>query len=627
MKRLLITTLMMAALLVLASCSVGSGGGNTPPPSEIALSDETPVLFGDDSFSRGAATLYIGDIKTQHGVALVPKSYTAAPTPAVSELLLGATDRALSTEAEEMLRADVRTGTHSFVILSRGGSCAVVASTYAGMRYALGALAKYGLTIPMGLSRVEYVLEGDFARNGTDAESYTKAELDAMAAVESVTVGGEELKSFRSDYMTYSFGIGRSDSFPTVEFSVPEKVETVITEATEESPVTTVRVVSPDGTTEATYSFKFNRSAYDLMKNARIEQYFGGAKGAAVIIHDDGTRATGTYLKEQFLKNGLRGTLGLIGKTFIRNPDGSALSTTQVDFNNMMIMKEDVAFWQDLLDTGCFDVASHTMTHSFWGLTDEEETGNLKNSAGELVPYSLAAGQITYEVAGSKQLLEMLFPGQTVKTLIKAGFGRHENGTQISDKAFEIIRANYIAMRNSSGGMETSPIKDPYYMNCYQAAKTDTATTYKDLVNEAVEAGGMQIFLFHKIEGTPSSSLTAPSAETTAFFEWLGGEVASGRVWNAFYEDAVMYAEELASASLKVKNYGESITVELTDELDNGLYCHELTVRVPVETDKATLTTLYQGRSGSLEVFEDGEGKYVYVNLVPDSGAFSISLK
>ena len=619
-KLILIITLLLTASILL-SCG-GGNGGTTPPKDEqpadkaITITEGFKILYGDDGFSLGATQLYAENLKNGLGLNVKVSSYKQAEN-GEQEILIGMTDRTISTEADDMLRAGLRAGTHSFVIIARNGSCAVAASSYKGLRYALSVLYNdYGNEIPASVNRYEYVTDGDYTKYELEAKSYTKDELDAMAAINTVNYNGGEMADFDPAVLSYDIELGRTEPYPTIKFFVPEGVDINVTEATDSSRVTVIKLTAPNGKATRTYRFNFTKSEYDVMNDVKIEKVYGGAETAVAIIHDDGTLDTGTYLKEQLVKNDLRGTLGLIGKSLITNKNGSAIGTTQVDFNNITIKTDTVAFWQDLLNTGHFDIASHTMTHTFWGLTDEEETGTTQAGA----TYSYAAGQITYEVAGSKKLLEMLFPGQTVKTLIKAGFGRHENGIQISDKAYEIIKENYIAMRNSSGGMETVPISNVYYMNCYQAAQTDTASTYINLVNTAAVKGGMQIFLFHKIEATPSSSLTAPQAATTEFFEWLGGEVKSGRVWSAFYEDLVMYAEEYKTAKVSAKNYGNRITVELTDELDNKLYCHPLTVKVPVETDSEVLVVMRGTDRDFVNVMEDTNGKYVYLNLVPDSG-------
>ena len=634
MKKLIFMITLLLTASILLSCGNGGGNGTTTPPKDekpadkaITLTDGFKILYGDDGFSLGATQIYAEELKNGLGIGVKVSSYKQAEV-AEQELLIGMTDRAISTEADNMLREGLRAGTHSFVIIAKEGSCAVAANSYKGLRYALAVLYKdYGTEIPASIRRYEYVTDGDYTKHELEAESYTKAELDAMAAINLVNYNGSEMAGFDPAVLNYDIVLERTEPYPTIEFFVPGGVEINVTEATDSSRTTVVKLTAPNGKATRTYRFNFTKSEYDVMTDAKIEKVYGGAATAVAIIHDDGNIATGEYLKEQFVKNDLRGTLGLIGNSLITNKNGSDIGTTQVDFNNIKIKTDTVAFWQSLLDTGCFDVASHTMTHTFWGLTDEAESGVYKNSSGNPVNYSYAAGQITYEVAGSKQLLEMLFPGQTVKTLIKAGFGRHENGVQISDKAYEIIKENYICMRNSSGGMETIPIGNVYYMKCYQAAKTDTASTYIDLVNAAVEKGGMQIFLFHKIEVSPSSSLTAPQSATTEFFEWLGGEVKSGRVWNAFYEDVVMYAEEYKSAKLDTKDYGNRITVELTDELDNELYCHPLTVRVPVETDSEVLVVMNGTNRDFVNVTEDEGGRFVHLNIVPDSGKYEILVK
>ncbi|MBQ2377963.1 MAG: hypothetical protein II297_06150, partial [Clostridia bacterium] len=96
--------------------------------------------------------------------------------------------------------------------------------------------------------------------------------------------------------------------------------------------------------------------------NAVIEKVKGGRDAIVVISHDDGDRNTANYLVSEFERLDLRGTLSIIASSVYNPVTGER--------------KEDnIAFWQGILDTGRFNISSHTMTHKFWGMTDEEEEG------------------------------------------------------------------------------------------------------------------------------------------------------------------------------------------------------------------------------------------------------------
>ena len=355
---------------------------------------------------------------------------------------------------------------------------------------------------------------------------------------------------------------------------------------------------------------------YELL-DAEIEHAYGGSRATVVIVHDDGTRSTVDYMVERFTEHGLVGTLGLITKNFAAK-----------DENGEWVLKDsEVAYWRGVLDSGTFDVASHSHTHTFWGVSDEAESGWYLDSGNALHEYSYEAGRITSEVADSRQILKMAFPDQRVLAFIKPGFGRHsdENGTrgvQISDRAYEIIKENYIGMRNTGGDVDTMPIANIYSAKSHTVKNTDTAEDWKQLVNEAKSSGGTLIFLFHRIEEDPTNSLRADIDETDEFFTWLGKEVADGRVSNMTLENAMLYSAELEASSLEVRKYSDRITVKLTDTLDDSIYDAPLTVRVPVSNGCSLVTS---DRGEQLSVLSDSKGKYVLIDIIPDSDTVTLT--
>ena len=355
---------------------------------------------------------------------------------------------------------------------------------------------------------------------------------------------------------------------------------------------------------------------YELL-NAEIEPAYGGASATVVIVHDDGTRSTVDYMVERFTEHGLVGTLGLITKNFATR-----------DENGEWVLKDsEVEYWRGVLDSGTFDVASHSHTHTFWGISDEAESGWYLDSGNTLHEYSYEAGRITSEVADSGKILRMAFPDQRVLAFIKPGFGRHsdENGTrgvQISDRAYEIIKENYIGMRNTGGDVDTMPYANIYSVKSHTVKNTDTAADWKQLVSEAKSSGGTLVFLFHRIEENPENSLRASIDETDEFFAWLGSEVASGSVSNVTLEDSMLYSAELAASSLEVRKYSDRITVDLTDTLDDAIYDAPLTVRVPVSSSYARVTT---DRGEQLSVLRDGRGSYVLIDVIPDSDTVTLT--
>ena len=353
---------------------------------------------------------------------------------------------------------------------------------------------------------------------------------------------------------------------------------------------------------------------------AAVEPALGGADATVVIVHDDGTKSTVEYMVDSFKENGLVGTLGLITKNL----------ATKSEDGEWVLKDAEVEYWQNILDTGVFNVASHSHTHTFWGVSDEAESGWYLDASNNLHEYSFEAGRITEEVASSKQILRTAFPDQRVLAFIKPGFGRvsDENGTrglpQISDKAFEIIGEHYVGMRNTGGDVDTMPFANTYSVKSHTVKNTDTATDWKSLTQSAQRTGGVLVFLFHHIENSPTNPLRADKDQTDIYFKWLGTEKEAGRVWNPYLEDAMLYSEEMRTARIDARLYEDRITVHLTDEMDDAIYDHPLTLRIPIPAGYDSVTT--DGGKVLYPTVRDGV-PCVLIDMIPDSDPVTILLK
>ena len=360
-------------------------------------------------------------------------------------------------------------------------------------------------------------------------------------------------------------------------------------------------------------------------KTATVQKVYGGKDGIVVIVHDDGTDTTVNYMVEKFEENDLVGTIGLIGnKIASKGADGTwTLNPTKVQY------------WQSVLDTGRFDIANHSMTHKFWGISDEAESGYYLDSSGNLHEYSYEAGRITEEVVTSRDIMLDAFPGEDILAFIKPGFGRvsDANGTtgmtQISDKAYEIIESCHVGMRDTDGGVNSLPVTNILKVSSYVIRGSQTAEDWKGVVNQAIDNNGMLVFLFHTITESPSeSSLTGKKSETNIFFDWLGEQKADGKVWNAFLDDAMRYTEEYKHSNLEIKEETGKITLSLTDDLDDSIYNHPLTVKVKVDFDASFVDAQHpDGTTQRLEILKKDGVPYVLVDIVPDSGDVVINIK
>ncbi len=343
--------------------------------------------------------------------------------------------------------------------------------------------------------------------------------------------------------------------------------------------------------------------------NAVVEKVKDGRDAIVVISHDDGHRSTATYLAEEFERLDLRGTLSLIASRVYDPETGER-------------KEEDIEFWQGILDTGRFNISSHTMTHKFWGLTDEDERGTYSDYSGNTYDYELEAGNITNETKGSRDILREIFPSQRVLTFVKAGFGTHSSGVSLSDKALEIIEQYYIGTRWDGGGLETVPSSDPYKFKSFMVRSGEDETTWIPLVDQAIEKKGAIVFLFHNIVEGTASGHSVEQEDATKLLEYVAEQVDEGKVWCTYFEDAVIYTEEVRSARVSSSMLDDKITVTVADELDNEIYNQALTVKCQVPDDWTTvMAEMPDGTVLKLETFPGvAAGTYVHVDILPDSG-------
>lgn len=302
-----------------------------------------------------------------------------------------------------------------------------------------------------------------------------------------------------------------------------------------------------------------------------------GADGTVVIIHDDGNFDTMSIIDKVFSDYGLVGNVAIYTDNGIYDGDYGSGS-----FNTTSISK-----WQQYLNTGRWQISSHSRTHTFWGLSDTAETVTYTDSSGNEVQVTLEAGTITDEVVNSQKILREAFPGQRVLTFAYPGFWaqRSLGADRFSAVARAIVESCYIAGRDSYGNayVDTNADVDWKFSPSWQLDNSNV----DDIISviNGVSDGKMAVIFTHKVVSDDTATLGSNSMYE-ADFRRFAAKVAemrnAGSVWCAFYEDAVMYATEKKNSTLTYEELESSIIVNLTTELNTEIYNYPLTVRVLV---------------------------------------------
>ncbi len=303
------------------------------------------------------------------------------------------------------------------------------------------------------------------------------------------------------------------------------------------------------------------------MKNITVtpEKIPFGKKAMVVIVHDDGDRDTVRYLRTELEKYDLCATIALVADRV-------------VDEENKEI-PENVAFWRDMVDTGRFSISSHSRTHTFWGTTDEAESG-VYLLGGTLKPYSIPAGKLSAEIRESREILKSIFPDQRLRVFVKPGGWCAADGVKFSPKAQNLLYDTYIAMRDTGGGVTEIPFPNPYRINSHMVMPNETPEQWNALLNEAIEKNALIVYLFHNIVPENATGITVLQSAADALFAYIGEKKKAGEVYCTFLEDAVVYAEEYRSARIVTQRKGERLLISSICPLDPSVYDLPLTARM-----------------------------------------------
>jgi hypothetical protein len=105
-------------------------------------------------------------------------------------------------------------------------------------------------------------------------------------------------------------------------------------------------------------------------------------------------------------------------------------------------------------------------------------------------------------------------------------------------------------------------------------------------------------------------------------------------IWVGSYTEVTQYTREAMSSTATIEVKDGKIYLTLTDEMDDALFNHKLTVKVDIPDDWNDVTVMQGtteiGVDEERDVFfeTDNEGnKFVYVSVVPDTGVVEISQK
>ncbi len=243
------------------------------------------------------------------------------------------------------------------------------------------------------------------------------------------------------------------------------------------------------------------------------------------------------------------------------------------------------------------EIASHTMTHT-----------NLSMLAD--------AQQIT-ELQNSRDAINANIPGQKCVTL---AYPYCVAGKDSITSQF------YIAARTCSGQLVPANPANFMALSSYVCGSQGSVQTVQDFNNRANSAAAAKawcVYLIHGIDNDGGYS-PLPSAVLQGSLSYLSTN--QDKFWVDAFGNVVRYIRERNAASItEVSSDTNSITLSVTDSLDDTIFNYPLTVRRPLPVNWPGARVSQNGRPVPSQIVTVNSTKYVMFEVVPDGGEIVLS--
>lgn len=480
---------------------------------------------------------------------------------------------------------------------------------------------------------------------------YTAEELDGLCTLSGIVFGTESLAGFDGATESYTVKIPFNEGYPTrvrpaVTYALSETELTLPT--AENGGLCSVVVTAANGVDKKTYRIQFEMSdTYTLKSEVTVKD---GKKGTLTMVFDDGLYGAASFLVDEVMPkySSFRATCAIITRAL-------ATLETETDENGDTVYRRDKDGnyvytvtggddWAGLLRRadGRLSLASHSVTHRYWG--DDDNGGSYyykKNDGTYAYSEVFPKGNVTAELRASRQILRDLFPGQNVYTFIKPGVGAvlSKYYTDLLETGVDYIGARTTvskpedpqAMLNFAQELRerSARFNIKAYMVQHYNTDPDLPTTkdstddeclatdivyWRNYVDAAISGRGWACFCFHQV--------VADNAHASGHYVYRSqveklaayAEEKKDDLWIACFDDAMIYYNEWSTASVTATSYrDEYVDVSLVTEERGEMYTMPLTVKVTLPD--GWKSAAQDGRA--LRVFREGTARYVYVDVAP----------
>lgn len=184
----------------------------------------------------------------------------------------------------------------------------------------------------------------------------------------------------------------------------------------------------------------------------------------------------------------------------------------------------------------------------------------------------------------------------------------------------------YIAARGCQGSIEKSTPGN--FMNissivCGNLGSITTMENFSKRYEEAAASNGWCVLLLHGIDNDGGYS-PLPSAVLRESLEYL--KTHKDMFWVDTFVNVVRYIRERDAVSVKeTSNQENSITIQVTDTLDNAIYNYPITIRRPLPENWQAVKILQNDKAVNANIIELNSKKYVMFDAFPDGGNIVLS--
>jgi len=245
------------------------------------------------------------------------------------------------------------------------------------------------------------------------------------------------------------------------------------------------------------------------------------------------------------------------------------------------------------------EIASHTVTHTNLGsLTADQQTAEFKNSQ------------------------------DTINAHIKGYVCRTIAYPYCAPGNDSICGSYYIAARHCQGYVESKTPSDFMKISSVVTGSVSSVQTVGDFnrkVEKADSINGWCVFLIHSIDNDGGYSPTQ-SAVLRLHLDYI--KQRSDRFWVAPFGDVVRYIRERDAAIIRETAQSKtSITLQVSDKLENSIYNYPITIRrVLPKTWKSAIIT-QNGQKIKAVVLKKDRLNSIVFDVVPDQGDIIIAKK